>query len=83
MKKNIRLIPQWKAERDKVVLSGDLEAFKEFYRKWQALGFYDDDLPSDEILTVSMYKMLCMMENAPEDKKEAAAIWLKDHKWSV
>lgn len=60
---------QWRRERDAAALSCDVEAFKTFYEKWRALGFYDQPLPSDELIEVCMRKMICMMRSAPEDKK--------------
>ena len=77
------LVNQWLKERDAAALSLNVETFKAFYRKWQEIGVYDQDLPSDELIEVCMRKMICMMQNAPEDAKLDAIIWLKDRGWSI
>lgn len=63
MRKNIVLQPlnmgmlnQWRKERDKVVKTYDVEAFKKFYIKWTKRGLYDMKLPADEVIEISMRK---------------------------
>lgn len=70
-------INQWKKERDAAVKTYDLERFKKFYEKWSQKGFYNIALPPDPILEISMRKMVCVMESATKEEKEAAKEWLK------
>lgn len=54
-----KLIIQWLTERDEVLKTHDVNLFKEFIKKWRKRGFYDDTpLPSDEVLEVTMRKMI-------------------------
>ena len=75
---NKRKIKRWVKERDEVVLSLDIERFKAFYTKWQALGVYDPAkaLPSDDILEIALRKAIVHMESATEEQKNDAAVWL-------
>lgn len=74
---NKKLIKQWRKERDEAVLSFDLEKFKAFYRKYQALGVYEKGkMPSDEVMEISMRKMAMQITSATLDQKIEASEWL-------
>ena len=69
----------WLKERDEVIRALDVEKFKEFYVKWQARGLYKMPLPSDEVIELSLRKMLHHLGNATEEEKTYAENWLHDH----
>lgn len=68
----------WRKERDEACLSFDLDTFKRFYRRWIKLGVYEDWDMSDEVMEISMRKMVCELASAPKEKKEEAKAWLKE-----
>lgn len=72
-------IKKWRKERDAVVLTYDVEAFKEFYRKWQKKGVYNLPLPSDMVIEISLRKMVLAMEGATDEQKNRARMWLIEH----
>ena len=78
---NDKLLKTWLKERDKVVKSYDIDAFKAFWHKWQSKGIYDKrmQLPSDKVIEISMRKMVFHMESATEDEKKEAELWLHLH----
>ena len=68
----------WESERDEVLKSYDLERFKALYEKWKARGFYALSLPRDEVIEVSMRKMVYNLKSSTEAEKEEAKKWLLD-----
>lgn len=70
---------QWLKERDETAYTFDVEKFKAFYRKWVKRGVYEDKpLPSDEVLEISMRKMVCAMAEPRADKLAEAKEWLTE-----
>ena len=78
MKKD-KEVKAWLKERNKVVKTYDVDAFKKFYEKWMAKGFYTMPLPNDLVIALSMRKMVYHMASATEQEKQEAAEWLKAH----
>ena len=76
---------QWLKERDEAAYSFDVDKFKKFYEKWQKRGVYNMPLPSDEVIEISMRKMVCSMANPDEDKLAEARAWLSErgYSWSI
>lgn len=72
-------IKQWMKERDAVVKTYDLDLFKTFYRKWTKKGMYRMPIPSDEVIEISMRKMVCNMKSSTDEQKEEAMEWLEQH----
>ena len=70
---------KWLKERDAIVKTYDIQAFKDFYRKWSKKGLYTLRLPADNIIEISMRKMVYHMASATEDEKKEAEQWLLDH----
>ena len=72
---------EWLEERDAVVKRYDLQELKEFFAKWQAKGIYEKrfTLPSDEVIEISMRKMVYHMTSATDQQKREAAEWLNAH----
>lgn len=72
---------KWLKERDEIVKRYDVGMFKAFYRKWQALGMYDKNmpLPADDIIEVSLRKMVYHMTSASDTEKAEAEAWLIQH----
>ena len=73
----------WLKERDEAVRTQDVEQFKAFYKKWTERGFYRNGLPSDEVIEISLRKMLYHLGNATEEEKSYAKKWLIEHGSSV
>ena len=78
---NDKEIKEFVRERDKAVKeacrTGNLESFKAFFEKYQKLGVYKSlPLPSDEVLEISIRKMLCNTASATIEEKAEAVKWL-------
>jgi len=77
------LLAQFVRERDEAVKTSikanDLRVFRRFYAKWKAKGLYQIGLPSDEVLWVSLYKMLYHTNSATAEEKTTAEMWLVAH----
>lgn len=80
-KSDKRLMKEWVKERDEVAKTYDVEKFKLFFRKWQIKGIYDKQmkLPSDNVIAISLRKMVYHMTSATEEEKKEAEAWLLDH----
>ena len=76
-----KVLKQWLKERDKVVKTYDINAFKAFWYKWQKKGVYDRHmlLPPDKVIEISMRKMVYHMTSATEEEKRGAEQWLIEH----
>lgn len=75
-----KLIIQWLTERDEVLKTHDVNLFKDFIKKWQKRGFYDDtpllDSSSDEVIEVAMRKMILHITTMSQKEKKEAEEWL-------
>lgn len=80
-----RTLELWKKERDTVAKSYDVAEFKKFYRKWQSVGLYAPTvgLPKDEVIEISMRKMVYNMKSATDEEKAEAEKWLTDRGYTV
>ena len=80
-KQAVKIFNEWIKERDKVVKTYDIDAFKAFWHKWQAKGVYDKQmsLPSDNVIEISMRKMVYHMTSATSAEKKEAEEWLYEH----
>lgn len=76
-------IALWIAERDAVVKTYDVQKFKIFYEKWRARGMYSLKLPSDEVIEVSLRKMVYNMTTATKAEKKEAKEWLESRHYST
>ena len=76
---------QWLKERDEAAYSFDVDKFKAFYLKWAKRGMYYAPLPSDEVIDISMRKMVCALANPREDKLAEARAWLSErgYSWTI
>lgn len=77
------LTQEWILERNVVIRSLDVEKFKAFWKKWSARGFYRNGLPDDEVIEISLYKMLYTLESATEEEKNKAKEWLESRGFDV
>ncbi len=77
------LMQEWILERNVVIRSLDVEKFKAFWKKWSARGFYRNGLPDDEVIEISLYKMLYNLESATEEEKNKAKKWLESRGFDV
>ena len=77
---NDKEIKDFVRDRDKAVReacrTGNLENFKAFFKKYQERGLYKLPLPSDEVLEISIRKMLINTASATIDEKAEAVKWL-------
>ena len=72
-----KLIKQWVKDRDEAVLSFDIDKFKAFYRKYQALGVYEKGkMPSDRVLAIAQRKMVLQITSATPEQRLEAMNWL-------
>ena len=75
-------IKQYVKERDKatiaVVEGASIEVFKAFIKKWYDNGYLPAcySLPSDEVLEITVRKMVIHEVDAPPSTKEIAIEWL-------
>ena len=76
------MMHRWVKERDKVVKTLDVQKFKTFYYKWKRRGVYQLDLPDDDVIEISMRKMILAMASSTEKEKEAARQWLFERGYS-
>ena len=82
MKIDSKLLKEYIDDRDRatcaVVEGEDIEVFKAFVRKWHDIGIYPPcfALPSDDILEISVRKMVVNELRAPESTKAKAREWL-------
>lgn len=78
----LKAVKDYVKDRDKatiaVVEGESIEVFKAFVNKWRDLGFYPScfKMPSDEVLEITVRKMVIYEINAPESTKEKARDWL-------
>ena len=77
------LMQEWILERNVVIRSLDVEIFKAYWKKWSARGFYKNGLPDDEVIEISLYKMLYNLESATEEEKNKAKEWLESRGFDV
>ena len=77
------LMQEWILERNVVIRSLDVEKFKAFWKKWSARGFYRNGLPDDEVIEISLYKMLYNLESATEEEKNKAKEWLESRGYDI
>ena len=69
----MNLIEIYNKDRNKAVMSLDVETFKKFRKKWDL-----PKPPSDEIVEITMRKMACHIPSLPDDFKADAKKWLED-----
>lgn len=73
----------WLKERDEAIRTQDVAKFKEFYKKWTERGFYRNGLPSDEVIEISLRKMLYNLGNVTDQEKAEAEKWLTERGYDV
>ena len=67
---------KWLKERDEITKTYDIQAFKDFYRKWSKKGLYTLKMPADNVIEISMRKMVYHMASATDAEKKEAEQWL-------
>lgn len=77
-----RLVALYVSDRDEATIEAvktdSLEPFKNFINKYKTLGFFPTcfSLPSDDVLEISVRKMVIHETRAPQDVKDKATEWL-------
>lgn len=76
---------QWLKERDEAIYTFDVEKFKAFYHKWEKRGVYTKPLPKDEVIEISMRKMVCGLADPDPKKLAEARAWLSErgYSWTI
>lgn len=75
-----KVMKQFNKDRDKAILSMDVNEFKKFYKKYAAKGIYDPRmLPPDNVIEVSMRKMTLHINSSTKEQKAEALKWLLDN----
>lgn len=70
---------RYQKELEEVIETLDLEKFKQFLKRWQAMGMYEW-IPKDErVIEMSMYKIASHLTVLPEETKKKARQWLLEH----
>ena len=83
-KERQKLLKEWRTELNDVAESLDVEKFKAFYKKWQGLGIYNDvQLPSDDVLEITVRKMLVNLSTEPSSKHYEAVTWLLERGYDL
>lgn len=82
---NNRVIQKFVKERDRVTKTYNVDAFKAFIRKWQKIGVYDwrIPIPPDNVIEISMRKMVYHMTSATEEERREAEQWLIEHGYTT
>lgn len=70
-------------ERDAAIKTQDIVQLKMFYYKWKARGIYQLELPSDEVIEISLRKMLYHIKSSTDEEKEAAKKWLEERGYTI
>lgn len=79
-----KLYREWLKERDEVVKSYDVQKFKEYVKKWTELGVYHlDILPSDEVIEISMRKMVYHFTTSTHKERADAKRWLESRGYTT
>lgn len=77
--KKVKKVEKFKAERDKVLLTFDLEKIKRFYKKYRDLLIFPY-LPPDDIIYRDSMKDILLMDKATPEQKEKAQALLDDYR---
>lgn len=75
------LMSQYTKELLEVCLTFDVNEFKKLVSKWSKRGLFPQcfELPSDNVLEISIRKIIIARTDAPKEAKKEAAAWLIDH----
>lgn len=67
----------WQDELLEVVTTFDVSKFREFYKKWQARGYYEESLPDDDrIVDITIHKIAYHLTTATPEQRAIAEKWL-------
>lgn len=76
---NYKQFMKWQKERDTAIKSLDVKTFREFWDRWVKRGFYVDPLPdNDQIVEITLRKLLSHLATASDQEREEAKKWLND-----
>ncbi len=72
------VIERYTRELLEACLTFDVETFKSFVNKWYTAEYYPPcfSLPADEVIEITLRKIVVNRRDAPRDKQEEAADWL-------
>ena len=81
---NSKQFKKWLKERNEAARSYDVDVFKAFYNKWKARGFYQVNLPADElVIEITMRKMVYHISDTTEEEKAEAKAWLEERGYTT
>ena len=79
-----KMVEIWRKERDEAAYSFDVKTFKDFYAKWAKRGIYDMYLlPPDDVLEISIRKMVVNFSDPIPEKYEEAKAWLLERGYDL
>lgn len=71
------ILEDYTRELGEVLKTKDIEKLKDFCKKM------DMEYPNDNVLKISMHKMICNRTDFDDDMKKESAKWLRKHGFSV
>lgn len=80
-------IEKYVKERDKMLLKGSVSELKKFIAKYE--GYYNPMMvdalarAEDEVLEITLHKMIIHCVNLPFDYRQKSAYWLLDRGYSL
>lgn len=80
-------IEKYVKERDKMLLKGSVSELKKFIAKYE--GYYNPMMvdalarAEDEVLEITLHKMIIHCVNLPPDYRQKSADWLLDRGYSL
>lgn len=78
-----KMLEDFVKERNEAVITYDVETFKKFYAKWKKLGVYEVPLPIDQVLEISMRKMVYATPSFTQEQRDEAKKWLVERGYEV
>ena len=75
------ILKEYASDLLKACLTFDINEFKKNVEKWSKRGIFPQcfELPSDDVLEISIRKIIIARTDAPKEAKKEAAAWLIDH----
>ena len=76
-------LKMWRKDRDKVVRTYNIHAFKMFYERWKSRGLYNMKRPSDRAIEIAMRKIVYYLPDVSASDKAEAKRWLLAHRCHI
>ena len=76
--RNSAIIRRYNKDRDEAVASLNVETFKSFCKKWSLPA-----PPTDEVIEITMRKMMYHINSFSEEDKQSAKEWLESRNYTT